>query len=311
MKVGILGTGFGKHHVNIYKKVAAIDAITIFGRNKETLDKLHKDLEVEVTDNASAILEDKSIDLIDICLPSSVHKAYVIEALKNGKNVFCETPICLTLEDAYAMKRAEEEYGKRVFVNLFIRHEYPYEYVYNTLKQNTLGKLKALHVKRKTPPFWGDLSLNNIVTNLMIHEFDFITWLLGSPNKISSYGINGKLGQSHVNALLDYEDTIVDVQGSSMMPLSHPFTVGYEAVFENGTIEYIENGYSDRCENSLTLFSNNKTEAIKIVESNHCEQSIKHVIECCTRDIPTTLSLEDAIKSLKVALEIKASILKS
>lgn len=310
MKVGILGTGFGKHHANIYKKIDIIESITIFGRNKEKLDKIHKDMEVDVTDNANDIFTDKNIDLIDICLPSSVHREYVIEALKNGKNVFCETPICLSLEDAYAMKKAEEQYDKRVFVNLFIRHEYPYEYIYNTLKDNTLGKLKALHVKRETSPLWGDLSLNNIVTNLMIHEFDFITWLLGVPNKISSFGINGKKGQSHVNALLVYGDTIVEVQGSSMMPLSHPFTVAYEAVFENGAIEYTENGYSDRFENSLTLFLNNNKEDIKIIEKNYCEQSIKHVIECCKKDIPTISSLDDAIKSLKVVLEIKDSILK-
>ncbi len=208
------------------------------------------------------------------------------------------------------MKKAEEQYGKRVFVNLFIRHEYPYEYIYNTLRNNALGKLKALHVKRETPPLWGDISLNNIVTNLMIHEFDFITWLLGVPNIISSFGINGKEGQSHVNVLLVYKDTIVEVQGSSMMPRSHPFTVAYEAVFENGTIEYTENGYSDRCENSLTLFTDNNKEDLKIAEKIYCGQSIKHVIECCTKGTPTILSLDDAIMSLNVALQIKDTVLK-
>ncbi len=309
MKIGVLGTGFGMHHANIYKKIDIIESIMIFGRNKEKLEKIRRDMGVDVTDNADDILANKNIDLIDICLPSSIHREYVIEALKNGKNVFCETPICLSLEDAYAMKKAEEQYGKRVFVNLFIRHEYPYEYIYNTLKDNSLGKLKTINVKRETPPLWGDLSLNNIVTNLMIHEFDFITWLLGMPDKISSLGINGKTGQSHVSALLLYEDTIVEVQGSSMMPLSHPFTVAYEAVFENGTIEYTENSYPDRCENSLTLFTANDKKDLKILGKDYCEQSIKHVIECCTKDIPTILSLDDAIKSFKVALKIKDSIL--
>ena len=45
MKVGILGTGFGKHHTNIYKKIDAIESITIFGRNKEKLDTIHKDID--------------------------------------------------------------------------------------------------------------------------------------------------------------------------------------------------------------------------------------------------------------------------
>lgn len=310
MNVGILGTGFGAYHASIYKKLNSIDSITIYGRNKEKLEKIEKDMEIKVTENINDILTSKDIHLIDICLPSPLHKEYVIEALKNGKNVFCETPISLNLEDAMAMREAEKQYGKRVFVNLFIKHEYPYEYVYDTIQKNTLGKLKALHVRRKTPPLWGDLSLNKITTNLMIHEFDFVTWILGTPNKISAVGINGNEGQSHVNALLAYEDSIIEIQGSSMMPEYHPFTVGYEAIFEKGTIEYIENGYVNKCEKALTLFTSNSKEDLDIPEKDCYEESIKHVVECCTKDISTILSLEDAIKSLKVALQIKEEIAK-
>ncbi|MGF7060076.1 Gfo/Idh/MocA family protein [Brassicibacter mesophilus] len=310
MNVGILGTGFGAYHASIYKKLSSIDSITIYGRNKEKLEKIEKDMEIKVTENIDDILTSKDIHLIDICLPSLLHKEYVIEALKNGKNVFCETPISLNLEDAMAMREAEKQYGKRVFVNLFIKHEYPYEYVYDTIQKNALGKLKALHVRRKTPPLWGDLSLNKITTNLMIHEFDFVTWMLGTPNKISAVGINGNEGQSHVNALLAYEDSIIEIQGSSMMPEYHPFTVGYEAIFEKGTIEYIENGYVNKCEKALTLFTNNSKEDLDIPEKDCYEESIKHVVECCIKDISTILSLEDAIKSLKVALQIKEEIAK-
>jgi predicted dehydrogenase len=31
MKIGILGTGFGAHHANIYSKQANVNSITIFG----------------------------------------------------------------------------------------------------------------------------------------------------------------------------------------------------------------------------------------------------------------------------------------
>jgi hypothetical protein len=95
-----------------------------------------------------------------------------------------------------------------------------------------------------------------------------------------------------------------------MMPLSHPFSVAYEAVFENGTIEYTENSYSDRCDNSLTLFTDSSKKDLEIPGQNYCAQSVRHVIECCTKDIPTISSLNDAIESLKIALQVKDSILK-
>lgn len=276
----------------------------IFGRNKEKLDQIKEELDIETTNDINDILTDTDIDLIDVCLPSSLHKRYVIEALKNRKHVFCETPVALNTEDARAMKKAEEQYKRRVFVNQFIKHEYPYEYIYDIIQVGTLGKLKALQVRRRTPSLWGDLGLEKITTEFMIHDFDFITWLLGTPNHISSNKINGKEGESHVQALLKYRDAIVEVEGSSMMPAYHPFTVGYEAVFQEGTIEYNEDGYENKVEAVLQSFTNNKSEEIAIPEKDCYEETFKHVIECCKKDVPTRLSLDEAIKSLDIALKI-------
>ena len=255
-------------------------AIKIFGRNDEKLKKIEKDLQIDTTNNIDEIILDKDINLVDICLPSQLHKEYTIKAMKNGKDVFCETPVTLSLEDAMAIKEAGEKYGKKFFVNMFVKFQEAYQYIYTIKKENTLGKLKALHVKRKTPHLWGDLSLDTISPNLMIHELDFVTWLLGKPNKITTSGINSKQGESHVSSLLNYDDHLVEVQASSMMPKSYPFTVAYEALFEDGTIEYIDNGY---------------------------EEALKHVIMCCQENITSLLSIDDAIDSLNLALKIKES----
>lgn len=309
MNIGILGTGFGAYHAKIYSKMTNVDSLTIFGRNEEKLREIEKDLNISITNNIENIITNKDIDLIDVCLPSSLHKEYAIEAMKNGKDVFCETPVALNLEDAIAIKKAADEYGKKAFVDMFIRFEAPYEYIYTVIKENSLGKLKALHIKRKTPHLWGDLGLSRITTNLMIHEFDFVTWLLGNPKKIKALGVESKPEESHVCSLLNYNDAVVEIQSSSMMPSHHPFSVAYEAIFENGTIEYMEDGYSDREEKSLKLFTNDSEKAIEIENRNCWEESFKHVAQCCEKNIPTRLSIDDAVASLKIALEIKDILL--
>lgn len=305
MNVGILGTGFGSYHAEIYKKISSVNSIIIFGRDEEKRKKIEKDLRIDVTNNIQDIIQDKEIDLVDICLPSSLHREYAIEAMKNGKNVFCETPVSLNLEDAIAINQAAEEYDKKVFVNMFIKFEPAYQYVYNITQENTLGKLKAFHIRRKTPHLWGDLSLNKISPNLMIHELDFVTWLLGTPNQMTASGVNSKEGECHVSTLLNYDDVIVEVQVSSMMPKSHAFTVGYEAMFENGTIEFVENGYADRLEKSLKLFTNQGVETVELSDSDCYEAAIKHVVNHCETNLPSILSIDQAINSLTVALKIR------
>lgn len=310
MNIGILGTGFGAYHAEIYKKLPNVNSITIFGRNEEKLKSIKRDLQISVTNNIQDILTNKDIDLVDVCLPSSLHREYAIEAIKNGKNVFCETPAALSLQDAIAIKQAADEYGQKAFVDMFIRFEYSYEYIYKVIKENSLGKLKALHLSRKTPPLWGDLGFANITTNFMIHEFDFVTWLLGNPNSIAALGIEGEAGEAHIDSLLNYNDTIVEIHSSSMMPDYHPFSVAYEAIFEKGTIEYMEDGYNDREEKSLKLFTDNDQKAIELENKNCWEEAIKHVLECCENNITSRLSVDDAISSLKIALEIKHILLK-
>lgn len=307
MKIGVLGTGFGAYHVSIYKKLSGVDYLKIFGRNEEKLRQLRSDLEIDVTNNINDIINCKDIELVDICLPISLHKEYAIEALKNGKHVFCETPLALSVEDAIEIKKVADTYNRRVFVNMFIKFQFPYEYVYNTCQDYNLGKIKALHIKRKTPPFWGDLSLNKISPDLMIHDIDFVSWLLGAPKSINTAGVNSKQGESHVSALLHYDGTVVEVQASSMMPKSYQFFVAFEAIFENGTIEFIGRERED----VLKLFTDEGQKTLEISNKNCYESSLQHVIDCCSKNEPTILGIEDAIISLKTALEIRDTVSRS
>ncbi|GAB2555436.1 hypothetical protein [Gracilibacillus alcaliphilus] len=96
-----------------------------------------------------------------------------------------------------------------------------------------------------------------------------------------------------------------------MLPFGHPFTVGYEAVFEDGTITYHEDGYKDTVETSFHLYIDQRMEHINIVNRNCYEETFRHVIECCEQDMPTKLSLTAAIESLKLSVKIKEQILKN
>ncbi|WDV45765.1 Gfo/Idh/MocA family oxidoreductase [Clostridiaceae bacterium M8S5] len=308
MNIGILGTGFGRYHARLYRELDKQNSITIFGRDEEKLLGIRKELNIKTTPNIDDIIHDDNIDLVDICLPSSLHKEYVVKALKHGKHVFCETPLSLHMDEILSMKKAEKKYNKKIFVNQFIKHEYPYQYLYETTLNNSLGKLKVLNISRKTPPLWGNLGLENIVTNFMLHELDFVTWLLGMPKNISAYGNSLNPGKSNVSSLLKYDDTIVSVKASSMMPNHSPFTVEYEAIFDKGAIKYFEDGYTDKTETSLILFTNNEKKDIPILSSNCYKKSIKHVLECCTSNTITVQGIDDAMMSLKLAFGIMDSI---
>lgn len=305
MRVGILGTGFGACHAHIYKQQSDIESIKMFGRNKHKLDTLKEKYNIDTTTEINEIITDPTIDLVDVCLPSDLHREHVIEALKHGKDVFCETPVSFTLADALAMRDAARLYNRKLFVNLFIKCATEYKYLHEAMQTNIYGKLKSLHVTRKTAPLWGDLGLGKITTALMIHDLDFITWLLGMPTATSVKGIALAPHESHVQASFCYADTNVELTGSSMMPKSYPFTVSYEAIFEKGMVEYLEYGSEQRSGRSFITYTDQGREELTTTPADPYVAAIEHVIDCCKNNTATLFGIDDAIRALELSIQLK------
>lgn len=144
MNIGILGTGFGAYHASLLKQMEFVNRIVVFGRNEDKLLKLKEELGVEVTTSIEDILSDPEVDVIDLCLPSALHKIYAVEALRRGKHVFCETPVVLEPEEGRELLDAEQRYGRRILVNQFIKFDYAYEYLEQSARESAYGQL--LHV---------------------------------------------------------------------------------------------------------------------------------------------------------------------
>ena len=99
MKIAVLGTGFGAYHVELYKKIGLVKEIVVWGRNTEKLEELKEKFGVSTTTKCEDILKDKSICLVDICMPNALHKEMALKAMAAGKDVFLEMPLAETEED--------------------------------------------------------------------------------------------------------------------------------------------------------------------------------------------------------------------
>lgn len=311
MRVGILGTGFGTYHAQLYKKMSKVSVVKVFGRQQEKLKTLEA-MGCDVTDTLSEVIDATDLDLVDICLPSDLHETYGVEVLKQGKALLLETPAVLRPSDAETLLSVSRQSGKPIFVNLFIRFEPAYVQLKKWVESGEFGKLRGLNIRRDTPPFWGDLGRHKIVPSLMIHEFDFITWLLGKPLKVKASLSERDATSAQVNVLLDYSDTTVAVQASSMLPVTHAFSVGFQAIFDDATVTFYEDGYEDHIEKEMKCFTKEGVVKVPLSDDNCYEKSLEHVLACCEKGIESTIvSLSEAIKSLEVVFEVERLIRKS
>lgn len=306
MNIGVLGTGFGAYHAQLWTKMNRVDKVIIYGRNEAKLQELKQSLGVEITTDIDDIMLDTTIDVIDICLPSALHRQYAVDALKNGKHVFCETPVCYNLEDAYAMKEAEQLYDSRILVNQFIKFDPAYKYLYEVTNKEKYGKLLSLTLKRETPPLWGDLGLHAIATNLMIHELDFVTWMLGSTEPHSVWGTDGgKSDQALVRVTFQKPNVFIEIIVSSQMPTSYPFSVGYEAYFERGKLVYQESDHMNgSIESTLIEFTASGKQELLSEPANPYEKSLEHALHCLENGILSEIEFDAALQAIELAIRI-------
>lgn len=75
-----------------------------------------------VTNDYHHILEDPEIDLVVVSTGHNSHARIVVEALKAGKNVYCEKPLCLTLDELEAVEHAYRESEGELFCGMNRRH---------------------------------------------------------------------------------------------------------------------------------------------------------------------------------------------
>ncbi|MBH0329931.1 dehydrogenase [Brevibacillus brevis] len=309
MNIAVLGTGFGAYHAHLLKKLDGVDRVVVFGRNESKLQKLQEELHVEIAKHMDEIMHDPTIDVVDICLPSQLHRQFAVEALENGKHVFCETPVCYTLDDAQAMKHARDCSGKKLLVNQFIKFDPAYAYLRSAQTENKYGRLLSLSLKRETAPLWGDLGLSSITTNLMIHELDLVTWLFGRNASMSAWGAESSdEKQSIVYSHFHYPEAHAEIVASSQMPPSYPFTVGYEAYFEKAKLVFQEADSHGQTESFLWEYTSSGKNELVLEPVNPYEESLRHAIQCFANHTQAVIDVDHAVESLELALALQKQL---
>ena len=101
------------------------------------------------------MLERPDVDVVMIGSPDHWHAAMAIDACRAGKDVFCEKPLTLTVNEGNSIIKAVKETGAVVQVGTWRRSEKNCRLACEMVRQGRLGKLKRVTVTLGTNPIGG------------------------------------------------------------------------------------------------------------------------------------------------------------
>ncbi len=95
VKVALIGCGtMGRTHLAGYEKLKNVKVTAICDLDMEkAAEQQEKHPEAELYTDFDEMMEKAEFEVLDVCLPTYLHKQYAVCGMEAGKHVFCEKPI--------------------------------------------------------------------------------------------------------------------------------------------------------------------------------------------------------------------------
>ena len=323
VRIAVLGAGFmGGTHARAYHKLDDVEIAAIYASSSKRAEPLASELGTAWTDDLDRILNDDSIDAVDISLPTPQHRAATEAALDAGKHVLLEKPLSLTMDDAEAIVRAADASDRVVMVAHVLRFWPEYVELKRIIDSGELGTPQFVNAVRRQPtPVWVEGGPRAQLTggslhDMLIHDFDAANWVLGAPTGAFAYGPVNSVseGRDQAQVLVTYGGGSATIDGGSMMPESYPFTSRFEVICDNGAAEYHFRAGGRSFEvgeptNVLTVYRNQgDPEVIEVEQTDPYENECAYFIECVRSGSPAERSMPAAaMVAMRVSLAAQAA----
>jgi myo-inositol 2-dehydrogenase / D-chiro-inositol 1-dehydrogenase len=171
-------------------------SVVVYDQKAELAKALSKEKNVDWVDNVDAIFDDPSINAIDLCTPVDSHLDYILRGVENGKDFFCEKPLCRTYEEAVIINDAVNKAGRFGMVGFNYRFspsmleaQRILETVPQTGDSPVLGKMTHAILRvggRGGHQLWKHRKESNggAINEMMVHLIDLALGLFGDITKV-------------------------------------------------------------------------------------------------------------------------------
>lgn len=213
LRIGIIGAGgMGTRHAAAWSRVPGVTVTAVADINLEKARKLASQYDAADHGSVGALLNDTKtdVDIVSVCVPTSLHRELSVEALQAGKHVFCEKPMALETEDCDAMIAAAKAAEKLLSVGQVVRFFPEYANAKRLIDSGAVGKPAVARVRRgggfpRTDTDWfaDPAQSGGVIYDLLVHEFDWLLWCFGPVKRVYARSLTERMAANEFGHL-DY-----------------------------------------------------------------------------------------------------------
>ena len=301
-KIAVIGAGYwGKNiirNINALGSLAGIcdsdaDALARFGAD-------HPGAQTYPTPDA--VFADAAIDGVAISTPAATHGALVEQALKAGKDVFVEKPLCLDLDQARQLDALAQETDRVLMIGHLLLYHPAFRAVQESVARGDIGQLRYIYSNRAS---LGKIRREeNALWSFAPHDISMMLALTGRvPNSVVCNG-EAWLNPNVADLTLSHFEFGEQLQGHIFVSWMHPFKDHRLVVVgDTGMIVFNDTLQGDQkvlryphklaWDGGLPLMEKADAHPVPYPADEPLAEEMKHFLECCeTRARPRTDAAE-------------------
>lgn len=204
LKVGIIGVGhMGQYHVNVAVNIPQVEVVGCYDADANRLQEISKRFSITPYSEIDRLIE--AAEALVIAVPTVYHYEIAKTCLERGRHVLLEKPMTETVEQARELVELAEKKKLVMQVGHVERFNGAVMELKNVIENPYLVEARRL------APFNPRIADVGVVLDLMIHDLDIITNLIGDDiRSVSASGTSAFTKHEDVAAaVLQFQSGVV------------------------------------------------------------------------------------------------------
>ncbi len=192
LNIAVIGCSMGEHHIKGVVAKENAELLAICDIDPVRLEKCQKEYAPKmVTDDYRTLVNNPELDAVAVVTPDKCHLEMSAAFMRAGKDVLCDKPMALTVEECEEMMRVEKETGRQLMIGQVCRYTPAFVMAKQLIDEGRIGDLVFVESEyahcyataRGHNDWRVDPERHGFIGG-GCHAVDLLRWIAGDPTEV-------------------------------------------------------------------------------------------------------------------------------